>query len=118
MSFLTGKNQKVFDFMLAAQREHPQGMPPSLRTIARGCGLGSAAAAQYHAKKLVDLGMAEETGDSARKYRVLDKHAEMTALQRAARNYRPEQVFGLDVLNDWARRAGYIATAGQDNVAP
>lgn len=114
MAFLTGKNQMVYDFILASQRKHPQGMPPSLRTIARGCGLGSAAAAQYHAKKLVGLGMAEATGDSARKYRVIDRHAELVMLQRASVNYRPEQVFTAEALHNWAERVKIVPpTHGQ-----
>jgi len=98
----------VFDFVLDAQREHSQGMPPSLRDIAKGCNLGSAASAQYHMKKLVALGMAKDTGDSARKYRVTDRNAELVALQRAAANYRPEQVFTAEVLHDWAGRVPIV----------
>jgi len=103
---LTGKNKMVFDFMLASQREHSQGRPPSLREIARGCGLGSAAAAQYHAKKLVDMGMAEATGDGASRYRVLDTEAELVILQRAATRFKPEQIFSEIKLYAWAMRAG------------
>lgn len=106
MAFLTHKNKEVFDFMLNAQREHPQGMPPSLRDIAKGCGLGSAAAVQYHLKKLVVLGMAVVTEDHARKYRAVDTEEELISLRRAVLNYRPEQIFGKDALHDWAVRAG------------
>lgn len=105
--YMTGKNKLVLDFVLQAQREHPRGMPPSLRAIARGCGLGSAAAAQYHMKKLVDMGLAEGTEDKARMYRVIDVQEELITLQRAAQRYRPEQIFGREALDAWARRVGY-----------
>ena len=112
---LTEKNQRVHNFVLTYQREHPQGRPPSLREIARVCGLGKhgggqgdgAGAAQYHMKKLVEMGMAEDTGDTSCRYRAIDMHAEMVALQRAARNYRPEQIFSLEALHNWAKRAGH-----------
>lgn len=109
---LTGKDQRVLTYLLEMQRKHPQGRPPSLRAISEACNLGeagsagSAAAAQYHLKKMVEMGLVEITEDTARKYRAIDAKAELNQLQRAADRYRPEQIFTLEALHAWAKRAG------------
>jgi hypothetical protein len=63
-------------------------------------------------KKLVGMGLAVKTDDKARKYRAIDAHEELVALQRAAQKYQPEQIFSTVVLSEWAESRGYRTSSG------
>jgi len=69
--FITHKDQEVLKRVLEYQRGH-RGLPPTMGEIADSIGVKSRGAVLYHLRKLVELGLAQETGAKNRKYKAID----------------------------------------------